>query len=75
MQSSRLKYFMTLLISLSILSSIYLSDYNHRNNQNITAFDSISIETENIFINEEKNNDKNIWIKFILKNIIEVVII
>ena len=75
MQSTRLKYFMTSLITLSIVSSIYLSVYSHGISQNNTTIETLSSKTEKIFTSDEKKIDKNIWIKIVLKNIIEVVII
>ncbi len=75
MQSTRLKYFMSLLITLSIVSSIYLCTYSNGISQNNSTIESLSSKTEKIFTSEEKKIDKNIWIKIVLKNIIEVVII
>lgn len=66
---------MSLLITLSIVSSIYLCTYSNGISQNNSTIESLSSKTEKIFTSEEKKIDKNIWIKIVLKNIIEVVII
>jgi hypothetical protein len=74
MQLRHSKLFLSLLLSLSIVSSLYLVDYNYKT-QNHAENNIIESKSESIFRNDEKKINHEMWTKVLINHLVKVVII